>query len=66
MGAHKHNPTAEAARNGELPPKAEKKSKQEIDRELNEAVIRAMMSVCPQALTMCMALGTNPYTNKHI
>ena len=32
MGQHKHNPTAIAAKNGELPPKPEKLSKREMDR----------------------------------
>ena len=32
MGQHKHNPTAIAAKNGELPPKPEKLSKRERDR----------------------------------
>ena len=32
MGQHKHNPTAIAAQNGELPPKPKKKSKRELDR----------------------------------
>ena len=34
MGQHKFNPTAIAAKNGELPPKPPKKSKREIDREI--------------------------------
>lgn len=34
MGQHKHNPTAIAAANGELPPKPPKLSKREIDRQL--------------------------------
>ncbi len=32
MGQHKHNPTAIAAKNGELPPKPKKMSKRESDR----------------------------------
>lgn len=32
MGQHKYNPTAIAAKNGELPPKPEKLSKRERDR----------------------------------
>ena len=32
MGQHKHNPTAIAAKNGELAPKPEKLSKREMDR----------------------------------
>jgi hypothetical protein len=34
MGQHKHNPTAIAAKNGELPPKPKKKSKRQLDREI--------------------------------
>ena len=34
MGQHKHNPVAIAAKNGELPPKPEKKSKRQLDREI--------------------------------
>ena len=32
MGQHKYNPTAIAAKNGELPPKPKKMSKRESDR----------------------------------
>ena len=32
MGQHKYNPTAIAAKNGELPPKPKKLSKRERDR----------------------------------
>lgn len=31
MGAHKHNPTAVAAKNGELPPKPKGPSKREVE-----------------------------------
>ena len=31
MGEHKHNPTAIAAKNGELPPKKPKMSKRKLD-----------------------------------
>lgn len=34
MGQHKYNPTAIAAKNGELPPKQKGISKREIDRLL--------------------------------
>lgn len=34
MGQHKYNPTAIAAKNGELPPKPKKMSKREADRLL--------------------------------
>ena len=32
MGQHKHNPTAIAAKNGELPPKPKKMGKREAER----------------------------------
>jgi hypothetical protein len=32
MGQHKHNPTAIAAKNGELPPKPKQMSKREAER----------------------------------
>lgn len=32
MGQHKHNPTAIAAKNGELPPKPKAISKREVER----------------------------------
>lgn len=38
MGEHKHNPTAIAAKNGELPPKPQKMSKRE-----REALMTAKM-----------------------
>ena len=38
MGEHKHNPTAIAAKNGELPAKPKKMSKREMD-----AMIMAMI-----------------------
>ena len=38
MGAHKYNPTAIAAKNGELPPKPPKKSKREIEREISDLI----------------------------
>lgn len=34
MGQHKHNPTAIAAKNGELPPKPKKMGKRESERLL--------------------------------
>ena len=34
MGQHKHNPTAIAAKNGEIPPKPKKIGKRESDRWL--------------------------------
>lgn len=34
MGQHKYNPTAIAAKNGELPPKPKPMGKKELDRRL--------------------------------
>lgn len=40
MGQHKYNPTAIAAKNGELPPKPKKMSKAERDRLLQREIER--------------------------
>lgn len=40
MGQHKHNPTAIAAKNGELPPKPEKTGKREAERMLIREIER--------------------------
>lgn len=42
MGAHKYNPTAIAAKNGELPPKPPKMSKRERER-IMEAKCRELL-----------------------
>lgn len=39
MGEHKYNPTAIAAKNGELPPKKKKRSKRETEREMQRLVL---------------------------
>ena len=38
MGEHKHNPTAIAAKNGELPPKPKKMSKREMDAMIMDMI----------------------------
>ena len=38
MGQHKYNPTAQAAKEGKLPPKPKKKSKIRQERELYEMI----------------------------
>jgi hypothetical protein len=43
MGQHKYNPTAIAAKNGELPPKPKKMSKRESERELYAMCQAAVM-----------------------
>ena len=45
MGQHKYNPTAIAAKNGELPPKSKKTSKREREAFLQNAVENAMRKV---------------------
>lgn len=40
MGQHKHNPTAIAAKNGELPPKPKKMGKREAERMLIREIER--------------------------
>lgn len=42
MGQHKYNPTAIAAKNGELPPKPKKMSKAERDRLLTRKIEQAL------------------------
>lgn len=40
MGQHKHNPTAIAAKNGELPPKPKKMGKRELERLMYREIER--------------------------
>lgn len=42
MGEHKHNPTAIAAKNGELPPKLKGMGKRETERYLQALCYEAM------------------------
>ncbi len=42
MGQHKYNPTAIAAKNGEIPPKPPKMSKREREAALYAAMEKAM------------------------
>ena len=42
MGQHKTNPTAIAAKNGELPPKEKPMSKRERERELELMIMREL------------------------
>ena len=53
MGQHKYNPTAIAAKNGELPPKQKKTSKREREALLQNAVenaLRKMVGIAPSDL----------------
>lgn len=45
MGQHKYNPTAIAAKNGELPPKPKRLSKHEREVYLHNAVENAMRKI---------------------
>lgn len=62
MGQHKYNPTAIAAKNGELPPKPPKKSRRETERELYGAVVAAMMEKSPATAAVISALDDMPYS----
>ena len=42
MGQHKYNPTAIAAKNGEIPPKPKRPSKAERERAMHDAIQYAM------------------------
>lgn len=54
MGQHKHNPTAIAAKNGELPPKPKKPSKKEVERQV--------FRKCQEMLSAPLyAMGVKPY-----
>ena len=57
MGAHKHNPTAIAAKNGELPPKQKPKySKREM-----EALMAARIREVTGIDQICSAAGITSY-----
>lgn len=50
MGQHKYNPTAIAAKNGELPPRPKRPSKKERDAylyHLTEEAMRKVVGVAP-------------------
>ncbi len=51
MGQHKHNQTAIAAQNGELPPKPKKMSKREKDRILYSEIEAKMCEYFFKRLT---------------
>ena len=61
MGAHKYNPTAIAAKNGELPPKPPKKSKAELERELYAEIQRLMIEKVPGTKEIINTIGDMPY-----
>lgn len=50
MGQHKHNPTAIAAKNGELPPKPEKMVKREFERISYREIERVMGIDCRNSM----------------
>jgi len=49
MGQHKYNPTAIAAKNGELPPKPERPSKRETELALYRAIYASMFNRIKEA-----------------
>ena len=52
MGQHKYNPTAIAAKNGELPPKPKHMSKREVERLMHakcqEILYRPLVKACEE------------------
>lgn len=65
MGQHKHNPTAVAAKNGELPPK--QREKQLTKREAEVLLRRKILDLMPGAFALpdvmkeIIANGGTPY-----
>lgn len=65
MGQHKHNPTAIAAKNGELPPK--QREKQLTKREAEVLLRRKILDLMPGAFALpdvmkeIIANGGTPY-----
>ena len=61
MGQHKHNPTAIAARSGELPPKQREKrlTKRQSEYLLRRMILNAMYvdAVLPDGMTEIIARG---------
>lgn len=62
IGAHKYNPVAIAAKNGELPAKPQKKTKRELERELHEMLMQALFEKSPETAAIVSTLSTTcPY-----
>ena len=61
MGQHKHNPTAIAAKEGKLPPKQQKKSKAELERELEGMIWSEMIKRSPATAAIIGMIGGNHY-----
>lgn len=57
MGQHKHNPTAQLAKEGKLPPKPKKMSKREQEAELNRIIFSEVFKRSPQAMSLVAALS---------
>ena len=60
MGEHKYNPTAQAAKRGELPPKPPKKSKAQRDAEMRMAVLSSLEKHAPGTAAILGMIG-GPY-----
>ena len=65
MGQHKHNPTAIAAKNGELPPKQREKqlTKREAEVLLRRKILDLMLGAfaLPDGMKEIIANGGTPY-----
>lgn len=58
MGQHKYNPTAIAAKEGKLPPKQQKKSKAELERELEGMIWSELVKRSPATAAIAAVLST--------
>ena len=57
MGQHKHNPTAIAARNGELPPKEQLK----LSKRQADALMRRRVQDLTGITTLQKVMGIDPF-----
>ena len=57
MGQHKHNPTAIAARNGELPPKEQPK----LSKRQADALMRRRVQDLTGITTLQKVMGIDPF-----
>lgn len=61
MGQHRFNPTAQAAKRGELPPKPPKMGRRESERWLRAEIMGYLMRKVPETMGIISALGNGWY-----
>jgi len=64
MGQHRYNPTAQAAKRGELPPKPKKMGRRESDRWLRAEIMGYLMRKVPGTMGIISALGGTQYIER--